>query len=219
MKYFTIVLLLFLEGVDYANRFLKMEKFAAILHRKIFCPDGSVVDCLFMPASKYYMEILEVVDHLDRVMGTERRGVIHERGLMHRSAQALVFNSQGELFLQKRSRSKDEFPGLWDSSAAGHVNPGESYQQCALRELQEELGIEVDGALQRLFKFPASKDTGFEHCTVFRCDFDGPLDLQSDEVDDGKWLTPGDMNQLVEDTNSPLTPAIRNIWLKFRSGC
>ena len=64
-------------------------------------------------------EILEIVDENDRVIGTERRGVIHAQGLMHRSAQVMVFNSRGELFLQKRSDDKDEFPGLWDSSVAG----------------------------------------------------------------------------------------------------
>ena len=169
-----------------------------------------------MPDSKYSREILEFVDHLDRVLGSKSRGVIHEQGLMHRSAQVLVFNSLGQLFLQKRSQSKDEFPGLWDSSAAGHVNPGETYRQCALRELQEELGIEAEGPLQRLFKFPASKATGFEHCTVFRCDSDGPLKLQPDEVDDGKWLAPAEMDRLVADSDSPITPAIRRIWSRFR---
>ena len=68
-------------------------------------------------------ELLEVVDEQDRVIGLQRRGVIHAKGLLHRSAQVLVFNSLGQLFVQKRSAGKDEFPGLWDCSAAGHVNP------------------------------------------------------------------------------------------------
>ena len=52
-------------------------------------------------------ELLDVVDEHDRVVGRERRGVIHARGLMHRSAQVLLFNSHGQLFLQKRSMNKD----------------------------------------------------------------------------------------------------------------
>ena len=169
-----------------------------------------------MPVSRYSEEILEVVDGEDRVIGTERRGIIHERGLMHRSAQVLLFNSAGQLFLQKRSMNKDEFPGLWDSSAAGHLNPGESYHACALRELEEELGIVHNGPLTRLFKIPASEDTGYEHCTVFRCISDQPLTLQPEEVDEGRWLGPDEMDLWIANRQTRLTPAIRRIWRRFR---
>jgi len=169
------------------------------------------------PGPDYSQEILEVVDHEDRVVGTERRGVIHARGLMHRSAQVLLFNSSGQLFLQKRSMNKDEFPGLWDSSAAGHLAPGESYHECGLRELEEELGIRHRGELSELFKVPASANTGYEHCTVFRCVSDSPVTLQAEEVDEGKWLSPGEMDQWVANRHALLTPAIRRIWQKFRS--
>jgi isopentenyl-diphosphate delta-isomerase type 1 len=175
-------------------------------------PDSRLAD------SRYSHEILEVVDSEDRVIGTERRGIIHERGLMHRSAQVLLFNAAGELFLQKRSMGKDEFPGLWDSSAAGHVNPGESYHSCALRELEEELGIGLDGPLTRLFKIPASKNTGYEHCTVFSCVSDRPLTLQPEEVDEGRWLGPDEMDHWVTQRQDRLTPAIRRIWYRFRHG-
>ena len=170
-----------------------------------------------MAGCRYSTEILEVVDNDDRVVSTEFRGVIHERGLMHRSAQVLLFNSEGELFLQKRSMNKDEFPGLWDSSAAGHLDPGESYHRCALRELREELGIRHKGKLTRLFKFPASKDTGYEHCTVFLSVSDAPIRLQADEVDEGRWLGPEQMDRFVTDNSLSLTPAIRRIWLRFRN--
>lgn len=163
------------------------------------------------------MEWLEVVDENDVIIGMERRGAIHAKALMHRSAQVLVFNSAGELFLQKRSASKDEFPGLWDSSAAGHVNPKETYEQCARRELAEELGIDEAPELEPMFRIPASETTGWEHCSVFRCQWDGPLKLQVEEVDEGKWLPPAEMDRLVDDTGTPLTPAIRRIWRRLRT--
>jgi isopentenyl-diphosphate delta-isomerase type 1 len=159
---------------------------------------------------------LDVVDQDDRVVGRERRGFVHARGLMHRSAQVLVFNSEGALFLQKRSASKDEFPGLWDSSAAGHLDPGEDYAECASRELAEELGFVPDQPPEPLFKLPAGPDTGFEHCSVFRCLYDGPMKLQAEEVDDGKWVAPGEMDRLVPDPAAALTPAIRDIWRLYR---
>jgi isopentenyl-diphosphate delta-isomerase type 1 len=157
-------------------------------------------------------EWLDVVDENDTVIGRERRGVIHARGLMHRSAQVLVFNSHGDLLLQKRSAGKDEFPGLWDSSAAGHLDPGEDYPNCARRELAEELGITDAGKLEMLFRMPAAEDTGFEHCTVFRCCHEGPFSLQAEEVDGVRWVSPAEMDQLVRQEDAPLTPAIRRIW-------
>jgi len=86
-------------------------------------------------------ELLDVVDENDNVVAVKTRGEIHARGLMHRAVHILLFNSSGELFLQKRSLAKDEQPGKWDSSAAGHVDSGEDYADCARREIGEELGI------------------------------------------------------------------------------
>jgi isopentenyl-diphosphate delta-isomerase type 1 len=168
-----------------------------------------------MDQSTTSREWLEVVDENDVVTGLERRGVIHARGLMHRSAQVMLFNSASQVFLQKRSDSKDEFPGLWDSSAAGHVNPGEDYADCARRELAEELGITAPVALEPLFRIRATEATGWEHCSVFRCFYDGPLSLQDEEVDDGRWLSAAEMDRLVADTGTPLTPAVRRIWRRL----
>lgn len=162
-------------------------------------------------------EWLDVVDENDEVVGREQRGEIHARGLMHRSAQVLVFNTAGELFLQKRSKHKDEFPGLWDSSAAGHVDSGEDYIDSARRELAEELGITAPVELEPLFRLAASADTGWEHCSVFRCRYDGLLRLDGHEIEDGRWLSPGETDRLVADASSPLTPALRDIWRRFRA--
>ena len=169
-----------------------------------------------MTVLDYSEEILEVVDERDRVIGMERRGVIHAEGLMHRSAQVLVFNSEGNLFIQKRSAGKDEFPGLWDCSAAGHVNPGEAYRECAQRELEEELGIREATGLERMCSFPASADTGFEHCMVFRCFHDGPMELQAEEIEEGRWLSPQEMDVWVADPGLALTPSLRSIWRTVR---
>ena len=127
-------------------------------------------------------ELLDVVNDNDEVIAVQRRADIHARGLMHRAVHILLFNSRGELFLQKRSMSKDEQPGKWDSSAAGHVDSGEDYLDCAHREIGEELGVVADTPLQALFKLPASMCTGNEHCMVYQYCFDGPLVLQADEV-------------------------------------
>ena len=66
---------------------------------------------------------------------------MHREGLKHRAIHVLVFNARGEIFLQKRSMTKDTFPGAWDSSASGHLDSGEDYDACAVRELREEFGL------------------------------------------------------------------------------
>jgi len=161
-------------------------------------------------------ELLDVVDANDEFVAVKTRGEIHASRLMHRAVHILLFNSSGELFLQKRSMNKDEQPGLWDSSAAGHVDSGEDYLQCAERELGEELGIAIDRPLQALFKLPASLRTGNEHCMVYRYFHDGPLILQEQEIDEGAWIDPAIMDRRVAEDDAELTDAITLIWKRYR---
>ena len=161
-------------------------------------------------------ELLDVVDEDDRCLAVKTRGEIHARGLMHRAVHILVFNRRGEVFLQKRSMSKDEQPGKWDSSAAGHVDSGEAYLDCAVREIREELGIVADGPMEELFKLPATLRTGNEHCMVYRYRHDGPLVLHPHEIDDGQWLEPAEMDRRVAAGDSSLTSAVRLIWKRYR---
>ena len=161
-------------------------------------------------------ELLDVVDENDNVITVKTRGEIHAQGLMHRAVHILVFNNDGELFLQKRSLSKDEQPGKWDSSAAGHLDSGEDYYDCARREIAEELGIQVDQSLERLFKLPASLLTGNEHCMVYRYGYDGPMVLAPEEIDDGQWISPAAMDQRVAGHDPSLTESVCLIWKRYR---
>src|ERR1044071_4422509 len=105
-------------------------------------------------------EIFDVVNEAAEVIRRETRREVHRRGLKHRAVHVLVFNSRGEIFLQKRSMAKDCFPGAWDSSASGHLDCGEEYDACAVREVREELGIELEQTPERLFKVEACAETG-----------------------------------------------------------
>jgi len=161
-------------------------------------------------------ELLDVVDDEDRVIDTMTRGEIHAQGLMHRAVHILLFNSQGQLFLQKRSMSKDEKPGYWDSSAAGHVDSGEDYLECAHREIGEELGIVTDREFEFLFKLPAIADNGNEHCMVYRYCHDGPLVLHPDEIEEGCWIDAAAMDERVNRGDPTLTEAVAMIWKRYR---
>lgn len=112
---------------------------------------------------QYPDEIFDVVDESDRVIGQALRAEVHARKLRHRAIHVFVFNNQGELFIQKRSANKDSFPGCYDSSASGHLGRGEDYDACAIRELREELALNVlPGQLQKHFKVEACERTGWE---------------------------------------------------------
>ena len=163
-------------------------------------------------------ELLDVVDENDEIIGIKTRGEIHAQRLMHRAVHILVFNSNGDLFLQKRSMSKDENPGLWDSSAAGHVDSGEDYLACARREIEEELGIVAGEAelFEVLFKLPPSAATGFEHSMIYRYDFDGPLTLQCEEIDAGVWITPEELDRRIKSGDAELTENLVLIWTRYR---
>src|SRR3954451_14546172 len=119
-------------------------------------------------------EIFDVVNDRDEVIGRNTRGEVHRLGLKHRAVHVLVFNRRGELFLQKRSLKKDTFPGAWDSSTSGHLDQGEDYDACALRELWEEIGLKVPHPPARWFKIDACRKTGQEFVWVYHCESEGP---------------------------------------------
>ena len=83
------------------------------------------------------------VDANDKPIGLRPREDFHKFNIIHRSSVLLLFNNKNELLLHKRSENKGWFPGLYDFSASGTVND-ESYEDCMKREIQEELGIDVD---------------------------------------------------------------------------
>ena len=87
-------------------------------------------------------EIVAIVDASNHVIGSSSRREMRARRLLHRACFILVFNSSGDLFVQKRTMSKDVYPGYFDTAVGGVVMAGESYEQSAKRELWEELGIQ-----------------------------------------------------------------------------
>jgi isopentenyl-diphosphate delta-isomerase type 1 len=162
-------------------------------------------------------EIFDVVNERDEVIGARPRSEVHRLKLNHRAVHVLVFNSRGELFLQQRSLTKDCFPGVWDSSSSGHLDQGEEYDACAVRELAEELGCRVTTAPQRLFQLPASPETGYEFCWVYRVEHDGPFQLQESEVRGGGWFTAEAINDWIARRPQDFASAFLAVWRQYRS--
>jgi isopentenyl-diphosphate delta-isomerase type 1 len=157
-------------------------------------------------------EIFDVVNERDEVIGRETRNEVHRRGLRHRAVHVLIFNRAGSLFLQKRSMKKDKHPGVWDSSSSGHLDCGENYDACAIRELREEIGLDVKICPQRVLRIQACEDTGQEFVWVYRGEAEGPFTLHPDEIERGDWFAPEHVTRWVNERPEDFAPAFVLIW-------
>jgi isopentenyl-diphosphate delta-isomerase len=163
-------------------------------------------------------EIFDVVNERDEVVGQLARREVHRQRLKHRAVHVFIFNRRGELFLQKRSLKKDNHPGVWDSSAAGHVDSGEDYDRCALREVQEELGVQLPCVPQRVLRVTAREETGQEFVWVYRCEHEGPFQLHPEEIDSGGWFPPEKIRSWIRDHPEEFAPAFVCIWRQLFPG-
>ncbi len=103
-----------------------------------------------MPQPMKNIEYLDVVDESDQVISQAAYTDIYRKLLTHRIVHILIFNDKGEMAIQKRSKYKSFMPNAWSTAVGGHVRSGETYEQAALREFREELGLEVP--IQFLYK-------------------------------------------------------------------
>lgn len=135
---------------------------------------------------------IAVVDAHNRFVRWEARRTIHVERLPHRSIHVLVFNTRGEVLLQKRHRAKQTWPSHWDLSCAGHVEESdylggpdarldEVYLGVAQRELHEELGVHAQ--LDLLGSFAPTPGVHYEHLRLYRATHDGPFTAQEEEVE------------------------------------
>jgi isopentenyldiphosphate isomerase len=160
-------------------------------------------------------EIFDIVNERDEVVGQNTRREVHRLGLKHRAVHVLVFNSRGDTFLQKRSMTKDREPGKWDSSASGHVDSGEDYDTCAVRELREEIGLTAAQTPERLFKIAAGPETDAEFVWLYRCQAEGPFQLHPDEIERGGWFAPEEITRWIAEQPGDFAGAFRLIWELF----
>jgi len=149
-------------------------------------------------------EMLVVVDEEDRVVGYKPRvECLKNPEWITRTVSVALFNSKGEVLLQKRSKKKDRYPGYFTMSASGHVNKGESGEEAAYRELKEELGIEV--SLEFFAKRLVNCDKR-EYVSYFKGYYEGEFLLANDEVESVKYFSLENLRELIKENKILITP-------------
>lgn len=148
-------------------------------------------------------EVVTIVNEHNRVVGSATRGEMRARGLCHRATYILVFNKKGELFVQKRTLTKDIYPGYYDVITGGVVLAWEEYEESALRELGEELGIKGI-PLKTLFDFFYQGANSRVWGRAFSCEYEGVLVLQEEEIESGAFLSIEDIFKIAD--KKPFTP-------------
>lgn len=160
-------------------------------------------------------ELLDRVDEHDQVIGQATRGEMHAQDWRHRAVHIFVFNQKRDLLLQLRSRAKDRHPGVWDSSAAGHLDAGEDYASSARRELEEELGI-TGAPMVEVTALKPCANNGWEHIRLFAARYDGSLRFPCAEIEAVQWFAQDEITQWLKQRPSDFAPGFIQCWEAFQ---
>lgn len=158
-------------------------------------------------------EVLEVVDKDCNPVTILNRENIHKKGFFHKTVHIFIFNQNGEIYLQKKSQAVDENPGLWTSSASGHVLAGESLLITAQRELKEELSIKVK--LEEIMKFPPSEETGKQCVALFVGRTKKIPKPNLLEIEEGRFFPIEEVERLLKEKPEIFSPTFRFLWRKY----
>ena len=156
------------------------------------------------------VELVDILDKNGNATGISKSILeVHRNGLWHQTSHVWVFNSKGEIILQKRAKKKVSHPDLWDISAAGHISKGERPDETAIRELHEEIGIRVNsGKLKKIEVRKVSTNipeknyynNEFDHIYLYKFDCDiSKLKLQESEVSHIKLISIDEFESEIQD--------------------
>lgn len=146
-------------------------------------------------------EIFDIVDDNNNLIGIQKsRSVVHsERKDWHRTTHIWIVNDAKEILCQKRSLKKDANPGMWQSFFGGHVKAGESYEQAAMSELKDEIGISISAsALKSIYIEKYEPEKHFSWISVLKWNGNAQdLKFNDGEVSEVKWIPLEQLKKLM----------------------
>ncbi len=158
-------------------------------------------------------ELFPLVDEEGNVVGKATRGECHNGSrLLHAVVHLHVFNSKGEVYLQKRPEWKDIQPGKWDTAVGGHIDYGETPEQALIREVSEELGI-TDFEPERVGQYVFDSRRECELVYVNKTTYDGLITPSAEELDGGRFWTIQEIRDAIG--QNILTPNFESEFSRF----
>lgn len=155
----------------------------------------------------------------DEIIGLMEKQQAHENGLLHRAFSVFLFNSKGEMLLQKRASQKYHSPNQWTNACCSHPRENETYLQAAQRRLQEELGIscELEEKFHFLYKAEVGKNL-WEHELdhVFTGIYEGHFSLNEDEVGEIRYITMEDLDKELSENPEHFTEWFKIILKEYK---
>lgn len=159
------------------------------------------------------MEIFDIINEDGVVIGSAPRKECHgDPSLLHRAVHVVVIHpGTGDILLQKRTLTKDIQPGKWDTAVGGHLDCGEQYEDAALREMKEELGLVVssDQNLIYLFDSQIRNAVESENIRVYAIRHSGPFTPQVSEVESVRFWTHSELLAAIELDDERFTPNLK----------
>ncbi|WP_112238943.1 NUDIX hydrolase [Kribbella monticola] len=150
-------------------------------------------------------ELVALLDSDGRVCGSAPRSVMRRDNLRHAATGVLVRNSAGDIYVHRRTATKDVYPSYYDFMAGGVVAFGEDPYDAVVRELAEELGIS-GVELVKLPEGDYADDATSYHAYLYSCVWDGPVVHQPEEVAWGAWMSPAELIAKLDDPSWPVMP-------------
>lgn len=152
------------------------------------------------------MEMMDIVNENDEVVGTASKDQIYAQKHMHRIAHVLVFDSMDRLLLQKRSADHVYCPSHWSTSVGGHVQAGESYIDGAMREYLEELG--TSSHLEHIGTDRFDGDQGItKFLGTYKTTCEEPFNLDTNDIDSVEFFTLDEVRSMLE-SGEPFHPEL-----------
>ena len=159
-------------------------------------------------------ELVDVVDEDNALVGVVARSELRARNLWHRCTYVFVLNAAGELYVHRRTDTKDVYPGYLDVCAGGVNGAGESYEECARRELEEELGVPAAPTFRFLHRYegPSGRVWG----AAFDVEWAGAIRWQPAEVVWGAFVPMNDVDGMI--AREPFCPDGLEVFQRWRGG-
>lgn len=160
-------------------------------------------------------QYINTVDQYGNITGVTTRMEAHRNNqLIHQTVHCLILNEQGDVYLQKRSLTKDLLPGYWDTSVGGHVDLNEMPDHAVRRETFEELGIE-GGDFQFLYRYLHATAIESELVYTYFKRYNGPFRLNPLEISEGRFFKEQEI-ETKKTVPGFFTPNFIDEWQRFK---